>query len=154
MKNRGVITLSEPVIVATRADGTKTENTELPWVAFEEPVYATSVKTSVPRRYEQPLEVPFTLEAYEQKTVYFRVRSLILESPKVIEALELMLEEKKNMTAGQFWVMCIGKGYGRPVHIRLGQNTMEAVGGPDRAVLEVRVKSSGGMLRTDYIPIP
>lgn len=154
MKNQGVITLSEPIIVPTRADGTKTENTEIPLVAMIEPVYSTSVKTSVPRRYETPIEVPFLLEPYEQKTVYVKVRSMLLESPKVIEALEELLKQNKNMTAGQFWLACIEKGYGRPVQIHIGGKTIEAVGGPDRATLEVRVKSSGGMLRTEYIPIP
>jgi len=154
MKNQGVITLSEPVIVPTRADGTKSEDTELPLVAMIEPVYSASVKTSVPRKYEVPIEVPFSLEPYEQKKVYVKVRSQILESPKVIEALEELLKQNRDITAGQFWGQCIEKGYGRPVQIYVGGNKLEAVGGPDRAALEVRVKSSGGLLRTEYIPIP
>lgn len=154
MKNEAVVTDNTPAFPAVHGDGEPVLPTDVSFVALVEPFFDDRVASAHPTRYINEINLPVTIEAHGATDVYFKVRSLIMESPHVVGELKELLEADPNITVGQFLGEAIKKGFGRPVEIKVGDKTVKAVSGPDRTTTEIRVKSVDGILRKDRLSVP
>ncbi|MBL7187802.1 MAG: hypothetical protein ISS70_15885 [Phycisphaerae bacterium] len=156
MKNDAVVSDKGHVIETVYGvDQEPVEAEDLPFDAIDGMFFTTAVKTTVPWNYSNEIELPFNIEPYSSRSIYVKVRTLILESPKVVDDLKEILKENPKQTSGQFLGEAIKRGYGRLIHIRRDSgNLVTATSGPDRAMLEIRVKSIDGLLRKQRIGFP
>lgn len=122
---------------------------EVGLVAFHMPFYGKINRKTFPVHYFQEIETPFSIAPYEQKAIYIRISSVLLESPEIIEEVEKLLSEDKGITWGQFIVKSYNNKYGKPVR----HNSKDIYWGPDWTTNEIIVLSSDGIIKTKMVEL-